>query len=127
MGNNLGNISLIKYVVPAILYNRAGNMATMDDFCISQIMNEVSIINENIPKSDLIYQDSFGNVKFLGFAHSHPEKTDFRFSINDTKNHQDFVKQFGDFLSIIINPQKKKIVCFSGKDCAQSKLILLSK
>jgi len=102
-------------------------MATMDDFCISQIMNEVSIINENMSKSDSIYQDSFENVNSLGFAHSHPEEADFRFSINDTKNHRDFVKQFGDLLSIILNPQKKKIVCFSGEDCIQSKLILLSK
>lgn len=127
VGNNLGNISLVKYVVPAILYNRAGNMATMDDFCISQIIDEVSIINENILKSDEIYKDSFGNVKFLGFAHSHPGETNFRFSINDTKNHKEFVKKFGDFLSIIINPQEKKIVCFSGEGCVQSKLILLSK
>ena len=127
VGNNLGNISLVKYLVPAILYNRAGNMATMDDFCIGQIMDEVSIINENIPKSDLIYQDSFGNVEFIGFAHSHPQETDFRFSIHDVNNHKDFIKQYGNFLSIILNPQKKKIVCFSGEDCAQSKLILLSK
>lgn len=127
IGNNLGNISLVKYVVPAILYNRAGNMATMDDFCISQIMDEVSIINENIAKSDLIYQDSFGNVRFIGFAHSHPQETDFRFSIHDVNNHKDFVKQYGNFLSIILNPQKKKIVCFSGEDCVQCKLILLYK
>ena len=127
VGNNLGNISLVKYLVPAILYNRAGNMATMDDFCIGQIMDEVSIINENIPKSDLIYQDSFGNVEFIGFAHSHPQETDFRFSIHDVNNHKDFIKQYGNFLSIILNPQKKKIVCFSSEDCVQSKLILLSK
>ena len=127
VGNNLGNISLVKYIVPAILYNRAGNMATMDEFCISQIMDEVSIINENLFKSDLIYQDSFGNVKFMGFAHSHPQETDFRFSIHDVYNHKDFVKQYGDFISIILNPQKKKIVCFSGENCTQVKLILLSK
>ena len=127
VGNNLGNISLVKFVVPAILYNRAGNMATMDEFCINQIMDEVSIINENILKSDLIYQDSYGNVEFIGFAHSHPQETDFRFSIHDVNNHKDFVKQYGNFLSIILNPQKKKIVCFSGEDCVQSKLILLFK
>lgn len=127
VGNNLGNIFLVKFVVPAILYNRAGNMATMDDFCINQIMDEVSIINENILKSDLIYQDSYGNVEFIGFAHSHPQETDFRFSIHDVNNHKDFVKQYGNFLSIILNPQKKKIVCFSGQDCVQSNLILLSK
>ena len=127
VGNNFGNISLVKFIVPAILYNRAGNMATMDDFCISQIMDEVSIINENILKSDLIYQDSFGNVEFIGFAHSHPEETDFRFSIHDANNHKDFVKKYGTFVSILLNPQKKKIVCFSGQDCVQSNLILLSK
>lgn len=127
IGNNIGDISLVKYVIPAILYNRAGNMATMDDFCIQQILNEVAIINENMPKSDLIYQDSFGSVHFIGFAHSHPQDADFRFSINDTKNHKDFVAQFGDFLSIILNPQNKQIVCFSGEIVMQAKLILLSK
>lgn len=127
IGNCFGNNFLVKYVVPSILYNRAGNMAIMDDFSISQIMDEVAIINENIKKSDLIYQDLYGDVKFLGFAHSHPEETDFRFSVHDTKNHLDFVKQFGDFLSVILNPQKEKIVCFDGEDCAQSKLVLLFK
>lgn len=127
IGNNLNGVFLVKYVVPAILYNRARNMATMDDFCLNQIMDEISIINENIPKSDLIYQDSFGNVQFLGFAHSHPQETDLRFSTHDTKNHRDFVKQFGDFISIILNPQKEKIVGFSGEECEQVKLILLSK
>ena len=102
-------------------------MATMDDFCLRQIMDEISIINENIPKSDSIYQDLFGNVEFLGFAHSHPQETDFRFSTHDTKNHKDFVKKFGDFISIILNPQKEKIVGFLGEECEQVKLILLSK
>ena len=31
VGNNLGNISLVKYVVPAILYNRAGNIVCFSD------------------------------------------------------------------------------------------------
>ncbi len=127
IGNNFNEVSLVKYVVPAILYNRARNMATMDDFCLRQIMDEISIINENIPKSDSIYQDLFGNVEFLGFAHSHPQETDFRFSTHDTKNHKDFVKKFGDFISIILNPQKEKIVGFLGEECEQVKLILLSK
>lgn len=127
IGNRFSNTFLLKYIVPAILFNRAGNLATMNDFTIKQIIEEVSIINENISKSDTIYQDSYGDVEFIGFAHSHPEKTEFRFSIDDTKNHKDFVKKYGDFLSIIINPQKKKIVCFSGENCEQTNLILLSK
>lgn len=127
VGNKFGSVFLVKYVFPSILYNRAGNMATMDDFCMKQIMDEVSIINENVTKSDVIYQDEYGDVQFLGFAHSHPGDTEFRFSIHDTENHKDFVKQFGEFLSIVLNPQKKKIVCFAGEACEQTKLILLSK
>lgn len=127
VGNKLGDIFLVKYVFPTILYNRAGNMATMNNFCIKQIMDEVSIINENTSRSDEVYRDEYGAVQFLGFAHSHPGDTEIRFSIHDTENHKDFVKQFGDFLSIILNPQKRKIVCFSGELCEQTKLILLSK
>ena len=127
IGKKFDDIFLIKFVVPALLYNRFGNLATMDNLTISQILDEVLIINDNTSKSDAIYRDSFGNVEFLGFAHSHPGDTEFRFSINDTKNHLNFVQQFGDFLSILVNPQKEKIVCFSGKDCMQAKLILTYK
>lgn len=127
VGNKLGSVFLVKYVFPSILYNRAGNMATMDEFCMKQIMDEVSIINENVTKSDVTYQDEYGEVQFLGFAHSHPGDTALRFSIHDTENHQEFVKQFGEFLSIVLNPQKKKIVCFAGEACEQAKLVLLTK
>lgn len=127
VGNKFDDILLVKYVVPAILYNRAGNMATMDDFTLKQIDEEIAIINENMAKSETVYQDSYGEVELLGFAHSHPEETDFRFSIDDTKNHIDFVNQFGNFISIILNPQNRKIACFVGKECMQTKLIMLSK
>ena len=127
IGNDFGNISLVKYIVPAILYNRARNMATMDEFCIEQILQEVDIINENMSKSDEIYIDTFGDVKFLGFAHSHPLDTELRFSIHDIENHKNFTNRFKTFYSILLNPQAMKIVCFSGNECKQTKLILLSK
>lgn len=127
VGNRIGNIFLVKYVIPSILYNRAGNMATMDNFTIEQIRDEISIINENVKKSDAIYQDEYGEVQLLGFAHSHPEEAELRFSIHDTENHKHFVQQFGDFLSVILNPQKKKLVGFSGEECKQTKLVLLKK
>lgn len=127
IGNRLVDGYLVKYVVPSILINRAGNMAITNDFCLNQVLDEVDIINENVRKSDNIYQDDLGDVSLLGFAHSHPLDTEFRFSIEDTKNHNEYVKQFGDFVSIILNPQKKNIVCFAGKNIEQIKLILLFK
>ena len=125
IGNKVDDGFFVKYVIPSILYNRARNMATMDEFCIEQILDEVDIINENINKSDNIYQDEYGEVEFLGFAHSHPQDAEFRFSINDSKNQQNFVDRFGNFVAILVNPQKEKIVCFTGKEAVQAKLTLL--
>lgn len=124
IGNKIGSIFLVKYIVPVILYNRASNMAVMDEFCMKQVDNEISIINENISKSDFVYQDSFGDVEFLGFAHSHPQETELRYSIYDTENHKYFAERFGDFLSIIINPQNNEMLCFAGKDIKQATLTL---
>lgn len=125
IGNKIGDSFLIKFVVPSILYNRARNMATMDEFCIKQVLDEVDIINENINKSDSKYQDEFGKVQFLGFAHSHPQDAAFKFSVHDSKNHQDFVKRFGNFVAVLINPQKEKIVCFTEENAVQATLTLL--
>ena len=127
IGNKFANTYLVKYVVEAILINRADNMAITNEFCLNQVLDEVDIINENISRADEIYQDEFGKVAFLGYAHSHPLETEFRFSIDDSKNHRIYVERFGEFISIIVNPQKKFIVCFEGKNCSQAKLILTSK
>lgn len=127
IGNRLEDGYLIKYVVPSILINRAGNMAITNDFCLNHVLDEVDIINENVSKADKVYQDDLGKVSLLGFAHSHPLDTEFRFSMEDAKNHNEYVARFGDFISIILNPQKKNIVCFAGSECKQAILMLLSK
>lgn len=127
IGNRLSDGYFVKYVVPSILINRAGNMAITNDFCLNQVLDEVDIINENIKRSGLVYQDDLGKVSLLGFAHSHPLDTDFRFSMEDTKNHNSYVERFGDFISIILNPQKENIVCFAGSECKQVTLMLLYK
>lgn len=127
IGNRLKDGYLIKYVIPSVLINRNENMAITNDFCLSLVLDEVDIINENVSKADEVYKDDLGKVSLLGFAHSHPLDTEFRFSIEDTKNHNEYVERFGDFISIILNPQKENIVCFAGSECKQAILMLLSK
>lgn len=128
IGIPLGNLYLIPYIVPSILLNRASNMATTNNFCLEQVLDEVDIIKENVAKSDSIFQTEWDHhIRLLGFAHSHPMNTEFRFSSHDTKNQQAYVKEFGTFFSILINPQKRQMVCFEGKDCTQANLLLLSK
>lgn len=126
IGNKLGDCYLVKFVVNSLLLNRASNMAITNDFCFNLALDEVSIINENLSKSDSIYQDEFGEVSLLGFAHSHPTGTEFRFSVNDTKNHKAYCEKMGVFMTVLVNPQKELLVCFEGQNCNQAKLILLS-
>lgn len=125
IGNKIGNFYIVKFVVPAVLINRASNMAVTNDFCFNLALDEVDIINENIAKSDLIYQDDFGKVCLLGLAHSHPKGTEFRFSMNDTKNHKEYCDKMKSFITVLVNPQEELLVCFEGKECTQAKVILL--
>ena len=111
----------VHYVIPSLLLNRSGNYAISNNFCLEHVLDEVDIINENLLKLDR----TVFPVKLLGFAHSHPIDTEFRFSISDVENEQFYAEKFGkDFLAILINPQKEKIVCFSSKDLTQEFLRL---
>lgn len=126
IGNKLGDFYVVKFVVPYTLINRASNMAISNDFCFGLALDEVDIINENLVKGDSKYQDDFGDVRLLGLAHSHPKGTEFRFSMNDTKNHKAYCEEMGEFFTMLVNPQEKLLVCFEGTECTQAKLILLS-
>lgn len=115
----------IYYIIPSILLNRSGNMATTNDFCLNYILDEVDVINENLLS---LYGNSIKSMKLLGFAHSHPMNTEFRFSSSDVENETYYVGKFGDnFISLLLNPQKKKIVAFSSSTFQQLYLKLYKK
>jgi len=122
IGNYSEDVSFVRFVIPVPLKNRSGNMAVMDDGCLKDIDDEVSVINENLAGSDDDYKNMFGDIEFLGFIHSHQGTTDFRFSKNDTKNHMDFTNMYGRFDSVLINPQEKIISGFYGHNCMQAQL-----
>lgn len=117
VGYENGNEYHVHYIVPCILLNRSGNMAVTNNFCLSHTMDEIDIINENLLK---LKGKDYPSVKILGFAHSHPMDTEFRFSEPDVKYEELNVQRFGDnFLSVLVNPQKEKLVCFSSNELKQ--------
>lgn len=127
IGNRIGNFYVVRFVVPAVLLNRAGNMAISNDMCFQLALDEAEIINENLPQADSIYQDDdFGEVCVLGFAHSHPQDTEFRFSIYDAENQRLYYEKLsGNCITVLVNPQKKLLVCFEGPNSKQSRLVIL--
>lgn len=107
----------VHYIVPCLLLNRSGNMAVTNNFCLSHTMDEIDIINENLLK---LYGKDYKPVKILGYAHSHPMDTEFKLSEPDIEFEKQNVLRFGpDFFSVLINPQKSKIVCFSSNELKQ--------
>jgi radical SAM protein with 4Fe4S-binding SPASM domain len=118
VGNDENNMINIKYVIPSILLNRSGNMAYTNDNCLNYILDEVDVLNENLHKL------SQKPLKLIGFIHSHPCNTEFRYSQSDIENEKYLNKKINSQISILINPQKELIVSFDSKEFKQQQLIL---
>lgn len=119
VGYKTKNQYVIEYTIPCILLNRSGNMAITNDFCLEQTLDEVDIINENLHKLEK------EPVELLGFIHSHPCDTEFRYSSSDIENESFLRERFGNLIGILINPQKELIVAFDNKEFKQQSLIIL--
>ena len=120
------NNYIVKYVVPSLLKNRTRNMGYVDRETIENAKEELEIIKENFNLSD-DKDDYIKELKFLGFAHSHPLDVDFCYSDNDYYWHQDMIQEFGDYIGVLINPSKNLITGFYTKECIQANIILLKK
>lgn len=113
------NNYVVEYAVPCLLLNRSGNMAISNDFCLEQVLDEIDIMNENLHKLKK------NSVELLGFIHSHPCDTEFKYSSSDIENESFLRERFGQLIGVLINPQKEKIVAFDNEKFKQQKLIIL--
>lgn len=116
---------IIKYVFPSVLKNRTRNMGYVDSDTIKQAINETDIVRENFYLSD-DKNDYINDLKFLGFAHSHPMDVNFCYSDGDYQFHQDMLNIFDEYIGILINPSENLIVGFFDKDCKQLNIICLT-
>ena len=126
VGFELDNNYIIKYVFPSYLKNRTRNMGYVDNEIIQHALDESEIIKENFYISD-DKDDLITELKFLGFAHSHPLDTEFALSEGDVLFQEDMAKKFNNYISILINPTNGLIASFINKNCEQSNLQLLEK
>lgn len=102
----------IEYVFPLFLKNRVRNMGYIDNAVMEEANKETMIINQNLS----LLEQKPENLKLLGFIHSHPLDVDFRHSNGDIQFHKMMVNKFKNFITIILNPQEKKIIAYEGNN-----------
>lgn len=125
-GFKIGKTYIIKYAVPSYVKRISGEVALFDKNTMKQVKREVQIINENIHRSSDKDDYIIGNIKFLGFAHSHPIQEELQYSVGDEKIHTMLAKEFGDYIGILVNPKNDLIGAYYGKEIKQGNLNIVT-
>ena len=120
VGYKIENTYFVKYAFPSFIKNRTDNMGYVNNETIEEALRETDIINTNLKKLN-----KKSDLKFLGFAHSHPMETNFNYSEGDFTFHKNVYNQLGDYISILINPQYKLLASFYGKTPKQCLLKII--
>lgn len=103
---------VVEFVIPGNLENRGATSAAFSERKHNELMKEINIINQNCLYNDSEYQLSGNNFSLIGIAHSHPGELSPTLSVPDMKLQEVMQKKHPDFISLIVNPQKKRICAF---------------
>jgi len=126
VGFKAGNAYIVKYVFEANGKLRYKDNAIFTNSIIKKALFETDVINRNLPYSDDA-KNYIGRqkLKFLGFAHSHPIQEELCYSVGDEFIHNRLYKKLGDYIGVLIYPEKELIGAYYGKEIKQANLILM--
>lgn len=117
---------VIRYVFPSHINRLAADLAVFHRDTLKQAERETKIIKRNVRISDDKKKLVSGELRFLGFAHSHPAQRELQYSMGDERIHKKLVHRYGDYIGILFNPIGDLIGAYYGKDIRQANLKLLS-
>lgn len=120
------NTYYIKYAYPSYLKNRYKNMGKVDKETISNSLEELKIIRENISISD-DKNDYMKNLTFLGYIHSRPLDESFEFGKGDFNLLKCLTNKFKDGIHIIVNPTNLNMKAISGKNEEKTSITIYKK
>ncbi|MCQ4022513.1 MULTISPECIES: radical SAM/SPASM domain-containing protein [unclassified Ruminococcus] len=103
---------VVEFVIPGNLENRGATVAAFSERNYNELVQEINIINQNCPHNDSDYQMLGKNFHLVGIAHSHPGELSPTLSVPDMELHEAMQKRHPDFISLIVNPQKKRLCAF---------------
>lgn len=117
---------VIRYVFPSCINRLAADLAIFNRHTLKQAEKETNIIKRNVKISDDKKKPITGELRFLGFIHSHPIQKELQYSIGDEKIHKKLVEKYGDYVGMLINPGEDVIGAYYGKNIRQANLKLLA-
>ena len=107
----LDNLIVIEHIIPGNLEDRNEKTAAFSVANYEYLLHELSILNKGRQLSSEMYklEDSYSLV---GIAHTHPLELSPVLSTPDIELHGRLQHNHGDFVSLIVNPQKKQMAAY---------------
>lgn len=118
---------VVRYVFPSYTNRLAEDMAVFTGYTLRQAEKETDIIRRNVAESCDREKPVMGELRFLGFIHSHPAQKELQYSVGDVYIHRKLVRKYGDYIGILINPCDELAGAYYGKEIRQANLKLLSR
>ncbi len=131
VGFRIGNLYVVRYVIPCDGAMRAADNALFTKRILKTVEKELSVINRNYYASDdkTLCGSACSNkqpMRFLGFIHSHPTQSALQYSTGDEAIHNRMLRQFGDYVGILVNPAEETLGAYYGSALKQARLLIPS-
>lgn len=111
VGYTTERLIIVEYIVPSNLEDRAETTAVFSKENYEDILREVMILNKGRRLSHEMYNLA-DEYSLAGIAHTHPLKLSPILSIPDLALHSTLQNKHRNFVSLIINPQKKQMAAY---------------
>ena len=116
VGYKLGEDYVVKYVFPSVIHAFAADNAVFARDTVRHAVRQTKIIRINSRHLARKGEYLGCELKFLGFAHSHPIQEELQYSVGDEIIHKRMHVRFGDYIAILINPWKELMGAYYGKE-----------
>lgn len=124
IGHKLRNALLVEFVSPVYLVRRNTTEAVFTFESLESGRMETDAVNLSYSGCEELHlMDT--PCSLMGFVHSHPDELDLFLSEGDVQLHRLLMEE-DICLSVIVNPQKRQIVAFCGKDPKPIEVRILS-
>lgn len=124
VGHKLRDALLVEFVSPVFLAKRNTAEALFTSESLESGRMEADAVNLSYFKcTELRLMDT--PCELLGFVHSHPDELDLFLSEGDVYLHRQLSEE-NIRLSVIVNPQKRQIAAFCGKEPKPAEVRILS-
>lgn len=111
-GHIKDNVFLIEAVIPGNLENCNENEAAFFKKNYDELISELKIINVCRALLDEKYRLIDEDYRLIGIAHTHPNGLKSVMSLPDMCLHKQMLDVHTEFISVILNPQRKTICAY---------------